>query len=95
MRFKYFTKKSIFPSFLVIVCWQKKSLNMIKWNKMVTRVNIKLRYLPFARNNSIKLNKFAIGGGLAHSGTLERNSANVQIPAPPLNYLLIPVPQLS
>lgn len=27
-----------------------------------------MKNLPFRRNNSIELNKFAVGGGLAHSG---------------------------
>lgn len=34
---------------------------------MLMGINIKSRNLPFTRTNSTELNKFAVGGGLAHS----------------------------
>lgn len=67
LRFKYFTKKSILPYFLIIACWQKKGLNMRRWGKMLMGLNIKSRTLPLTRNKSTELNKCAVCGSLAHS----------------------------
>lgn len=44
-----------------------------KSGKMAMGVNTISRNLPFTSNDIIELNKFAVGGGFAHSGARETN----------------------